>query len=293
MDRTMLRNSVAFRISSLTGLEWTPRGESVEVILNGRHIGNYYLCEQIKIDGNRVNVNEMSSTDVDGDAITGGYLMELDTYFDEVNKFKSGIKNLPYMFKEPDEETLNEQQFQYMQNYINTLEESLYDDAIFATREYAEYIDIDSYIDWWFVYELSVNSEPVHPKSCYMYKDKSSKLKAGPVWDFDWGTFIPDKGKTLNIRYALYYDRLFHDPMFVVRLKERWNLLKPEFEKVADFIEAEKNRLAKSAEINISMWPISSRNNGDETMEYDEAIERMKQAYEARIEWLDNEINNM
>ena len=23
------------------------------------------------------------------------------------------------------------------------------------------------------------------------YKDRGDKLKAGPVWDFDWGTFVP------------------------------------------------------------------------------------------------------
>lgn len=45
LDRTMMRNSAAFYISEQTDLAWTPRGEFVEVVLNGRHKGNYYLCE--------------------------------------------------------------------------------------------------------------------------------------------------------------------------------------------------------------------------------------------------------
>jgi hypothetical protein len=53
-------------------------------------------------------------------------------------------------------------------------------------REYADYIDIDTYIDWWLVHELAFNGEPNHPKSTYMHKDRNGKLKAGPVWDFDW-----------------------------------------------------------------------------------------------------------
>ena len=292
MDRTMLRNSVAFKISELTGLEWTPRGESVEVVLNGKHAGNYYLCEQIKIDENRVNVNEMASTDVEGDAITGGYLMELDTYFDEVNKFKSGVRGLPYMFKEPDEETLNTQQFEYMENYVKELEKALYDDEMFATRKYADYIDIDSYIDWWFVYELAQNSEPGHPKSCYMFKDKMGKMKAGPVWDFDCATFIPNKGR-YSTRNSIYYGRLFEDPVFVQRVKERWNTLKAKFDTVSDYIEMEKNRLLKSADINIGMWPISIRINEDETLPFNDAVERMKAAYNAKLQWLDIQINNM
>ena len=76
MDRTLLRNDVSFQIAKQTCMEWTPRGKFVEVVLNGKHIGNYYLCEQIKVDANRVNIAKMETTDVSGDALTGGYLME-------------------------------------------------------------------------------------------------------------------------------------------------------------------------------------------------------------------------
>ena len=41
------------------------------------------------------------------------------------------------------------------------------------------------------------------------------------------------------------------------------------------------------------MWPISSRINGDETMAFDEAVERLKKAYLDKLEWLDQQINNM
>ena len=53
-DRTLIRNAVAFEISRNTGLAWTPNGKFVELVLNGNHIGNYYLCEQIKVDENRM-----------------------------------------------------------------------------------------------------------------------------------------------------------------------------------------------------------------------------------------------
>ena len=168
----------------------------------------------------------------------------------------------------------------------------LYEDDVFATGKYADYIDIDSYIDWWFVYELAQNSEPGHPKSCYMFKDKSSKMKAGPVWDFDCATFIPGKER-YSTRNSIYYGRLFNDPLFVQRVKERWNILKPKFETIGDFIDDEKNRLLKSADINIEMWPISIRVNEDETLPYNDAVERMKSAYNAKLQWLDIQIGNL
>lgn len=286
MDRTLLRNRVAFRMAQATCMEWTPRGEFVEVVLNGKHVGNYYLCEQIKIDENRVNIAEMEETDIAGDAVTGGYLLELDVNYDEVNKFKSPIKGLPFMFKEPDEDVLCEEQYNYMWHYVGILEAALYDDVRFMVREYADYIDIDTYIDWWLVHELAFNGEPNHPKSTYMHKDRNGKLKAGPVWDFDWGTFQPSS-QPFRIAESVYYGRLLQDPVFVQRVKERWNALKPKFEEIPDFIDAEKQKLQKSDQINIQMWPISSRTNGDETLSYEDAVARMKNAFKVRLQKID------
>ena len=288
MDRTMLRNRVAFRISEMTDLAWTPRGEFVEVILNGEHKGCYYLCEQIKIDENRVNIAELEDTDNEGDTVTGGYLMELDKYYDELFKFKSSIMQLPYMFKDPDE--ITDMQYQYMQNFINTLEEALYDDERFANREYAKYLDIDSFIDWWFVYELTGNYEPNAPKSVYMYKDRLRPLMAGPVWDFDWGTFMTWKTKYYSVNKAIYFERLFQDPTFKTRIKERWNLLKPNFETVGAYIDEEASKLIISDSINSPMWPITQNINGDETMSFLESVSLMKDNYNAKLNWLDKQI---
>ena len=289
MDRTLLRNRVAFQIANSTGLDWNPHGEFVDVILNGKHIGNYYLCEHIKVDKNRVNINELDEDATEGDGITGGYIMELDVYYDEVNKFKSAIRQLPYMFKDPDE--VNEQQFAYMQNYINTMEVSLYNDEELAAGKFMEYMDIDSYIDWWFVHELAENGEPGHPKSTYMVKDKLGKLKAGPAWDFDWGTFLPGAGFT--VKGALYYPRLFQNSTFVARVKERWALLKPEFDKISAFIESEGERISPSEKMNHLMWPITQTVNGDESMNYEEAVKRMRKAYEEKLQWLDGAISKL
>ena len=291
MDRTLLRNHIAFEISKASGLDWTPRGEFVEVILNGKHQGNYYLCEQIKIDENRVNINKMEDSDIEGDAITGGYLMELDTYFDEVHKFKSSIKQLPYMFKEPDEDALNEQQKNYMINYVNTLEEVLYDDAKFATRDYADYLDVDSFIDWWFVQELAGNAESSHPKSVYMHKDTAGKLKAGPVWDFDWGTFVRSG---FEVKSALYYERLFSDPVFVARVKELWTLRYHGFLSVANVIAEKAVELENSAMLNTALWPLLNQVvNGDEQMSYKDAVNRMQTRYTTKFYWLDWQIKIM
>lgn len=289
MDRTLLRNRVAFQIALSTGMAWNPHGEFVDVVLNGKHIGNYNLCEHIKVDKNRVNINELDEEVIEGEGITGGFIMELDVYFDEVYKFKSAVRQLPYMFKDPDE--VNEQQFAYMQNYVNAMEASIYNDEELAAGKFMEYMDIDSYIDWWFVHELAENGEPGWPKSTYMYKDKGDKLFAGPAWDFDWGTFRPGAGFT--VKGALYYPRLFQNATFIARVKERWTLLKPEFDKISAFIESEAQRISQSEKMNHSMWPITQTVNGDENMTFEEAVQRMKSSYEEKLQWLDLAISKM
>lgn len=286
LDRTSMRNHIAFHIAKQTDLDWTPRGEFVEVVLNGKHKGTYYLCEQIKVDENRVNISDLTDEDP-----SGGFLMELDVYFDEAYKFHSSVYGLPYMFKDPDEVTEAQQSF--MQDYITTLEWALYDDGRFAEREYVEYLDVDSFIDWWFVHELTGNSEPYHPKSTYMHKDRGGLLKAGPVWDFDWETFVPYKTSGYVIQGAVYYGRLFQDEAFVARVKERWALLKPRFDAVADFIDSEAERLAPAIKENMVMWPIDVVVNQDESLSFEAAVDRMKTSYKNKLNWLNRHIENM
>lgn len=285
LDRTLLRNHVSFRIAMQTDLAWTPRGEFVEVVLNGKHIGNYYLCEHIKVDKNRVDIHELEETDVDG-----GFMMEIDTYYDEPFKFKSAKRQFPYMFKDPDE--VNDAQFAFMRDFIDNLEGALYDKSRFAAREYADYLDIDSFVDWWITYELTGNTETKHPKSTYVYKDKGGKLKAGPVWDFDWKTYRLNNEEWVT-KTHLYYDVLFTDPVFVAAVKERWNLYETKLRAIPQFIEAEAQRIRNSEEVNHQMWPVTQNTNEDINLSFSEAVARMKMSYEAKLEFMDKEIANL
>lgn len=287
MDRTLMRNSVSFEVARQTDLAYTPRGAFVEVVLNGNHLGNYYLCEQIKIDENRVNVAELEDSDTQEPTITGGYLMELDTYYDEVNKFKTKHRSLPVNFKEPDEEVLNSQQKNYVEQYFNRIEDILYASA---QGDYNDYIDTESFIDWWLVHELTGNFEPLHPKSSYMHKDRNGKLAAGPVWDFDWATFIPNRNN-FGITISIWYDKLFEDPAFKASVKARWKTLKPRFESVIPFIDAQAAYIRQSAIVDGNMWPITMTVNGDEKMTFDNAVLRLREAYAQRIITLDRLIN--
>lgn len=294
MDRTLLRNRVAFYLSEQTSLEWTPKSEYVELILNGKHLGQYLLCEQVRVDNDRIDITEMSPQDNSGSAITGGYLLELDFHYDNEWQWRTS-RNIPFAVKYPDEEDLTNEQYQWIMNHIAEVEGVLYG-GNYRNEEsgYRQYIDAQSFVDYWLIYEICVNHELANPGSVYLSKDRSGKLVAGPIWDFDWGTFSfnasPQAQYGLFMQHAWWYDRLFDDPDFKALASERWALLKPHFESVFDFIERERDYISRSWDSNFSLWGISTNINGDEQLSKEQATDRLIEITRRRIEIIDSKL---
>ena len=152
-----------------------------------------------------------------------------------------------------------------------------------------DYIDVDSFADWWIVMELTGIWEPNHPKSTYMYKDKGGKLMMGPVWDFDWETYMPMNW--FRSSDALYYGRLLQDQRFRDKVKERWGMFEDDFRTLPEFIREEAERIRISESVNHKMWPIYQYINHDENMSFDDAVNSMIKAYESKLEWMDKEFS--
>lgn len=292
IDRTMMRNDAAFYLGQHSSLAWTPHGVFVELVLNGEHKGCYYLCEQIRIDENRLDINEMppSAEMAEGDDITGGYILELDTYYDEVNKFRSAVKDFPVNVNTPDADDIGTRQFIYIRDYFNEAETVLYGSGwLDPEKGYKNYIDLQSFADIYLISELIYHYEWIHPKSTFIYKDRGGKLCAGPMWDYDWLTFTQESG--WHCRNYLWYPRLFEDPEFRAVLKERWQALYPVFAATGNYISEKSKTLKKSAELNWSMWTNNEGPNDDKSMSYDAAVSLMISRFNRRLAWLNDEIN--
>ena len=284
MDRTLLRNDVTFAIARQI-FAWAPRGEFVELYINGEHRGNYYLCEQIRIDKNRVDIDEIKDSDND---VTGGYILEFDTHSpDEKNHFFTKYKNFPVEIKEPDDDVIYSHEhpaFVYIQDYINNIEET-FENGTF--EEVQKLIDVQSFADFWLINELVGNQEPKWPKSCYFYKKRNGLLYAGPVWDYDWGTFRPNK-EVMGLTSTLWYGYLCEYDEFRVLLKKRWQELKPYFESVQHYIDKKADFIKASNEKNFAMWPTTFTVNEDESLSFDQAIARMRDVYLERFARIDS-----
>lgn len=289
MDRTLLRNDVSFEMGRRI-MSYAPRGEFVELYLNGKYQGNYYLCEQIKPDKNRVNVDEEN----------GGYILEFDTYgpSDEINYFYTPVRNYPVTIKEPDEEVITSWEhpvYTYIYDYVGSIENLLHEDSD-RTRwaEVEELLDITSYIDWWLIHEITHNFEPNHPKSSYMHKMPEGKLFAGPVWDFDWETFTTSS-TSVEITGSIWYRYLFKYPEFKEAVKHRWSEVKESLETIPEYITEMAKYLEDSNEVNHYQWPITDNMNinGDIHMGYQESIDRMVSVYKNRMKIVDTYISKL
>ena len=311
-DKSLLRNIVAFEISNIVDMSWTPKSVSVDYYMNGTYRGVYTLTEHVRVADERLDLDLVSENDNSGEALTGDYFLELDFHFDEPSKFRTSTMNLPIMFKDPDEPTPN--QFEYVQNYFNTADSVLYSENFKDAAEgYRKYIDVESFINYYIIHELSKNVDGNFRGSCHMALRKNGKIELPMVWDFDIAFGNADhltweQGATSNDWRGWYiktqspwFDQLFKDPVFVAELKTRWNELKPQLATIPDFIRTQADALNEAQARNFGPkpqgagWNINSEewNTKRPIVSYQNEINFLVNFVEKRFEWLDTEINKL
>ena len=341
LDRSMIRNLVGFEMAKATtrawkagsideGMIWNPSGKSVELVIDGRHVGNYLLCEQIKIGSKRLNIND-AYEDLVADGKSSnfedcGYLVEFDVMQDENYK---GVtrRGITWQLKD---DVLPDSYATLIGTKIQAIEDAIKGGDFSA---YSQLIDIPSFIDQWFVVELAMNREYTEPRSLYSYYNGGNdKLHAGPVWDFDRGTFqnptnawqmgssrvksydaflsssskvSRSGGYKENQQPCLWYPLLMNDHEFVTMVKARWEVLKPYLEAVTSEIERLGQENALSWQYESAMWPGTASDlnagypsgfsdfSGDENLtSYDAVIQNLIKCYSARLDGMNTLINS-
>lgn len=297
-DKTLMRNAVAFEMGKLFGADFTPKGRFIDVVMNGQYIGNYYLTQQVEVDTSRVNIVDIKSKDNTGDAVTGGYLLELDQRLDADFYFFTH-HGLPMTINTPS--AITPQQLDYITNYVNATEDALFAGNFADPDEgYAKYINVDSFISWFLVKELVKDNDGKDYSSIYYYKDRNGKLGMGPVWDFDLSLGNTDYSDCKNpqgwwVRNSVWFSRLFEDPAFKQRVKNKWNDLKAQkIPSLLTFMDQKATYLGSSQYHNFTKWDILNTYvwpNPVVTGTYLGEISYTKNWLSQRIAWMDAEIN--
>jgi hypothetical protein len=165
---------------------------------------------------------------------------------------------------------------------------------------YRKYLDVDSFIDWYLVNEITKNQDASFLTSVFMYYN-GEKYCMGPVWDFDislgnYKDYPGEYSDGFHIKNSVWISRLFEDPDFVAQTKDRWNAKKHEFFALPQYIDeraaylnaAQTQNFRKWDILGVSVWP-----NVVVPGNYQGEIAYLKSWLVARLAWLDTAINEL
>jgi hypothetical protein len=289
-DKSLLRNTISFEMGYLSNLDWTPKSSFAEVFINDEYNGTYNITEKVEEGSNRVNIGE------------DGFLLEIDqlerldaddVYF-YTSRFLVGIK-------EPELERDSEQ-YTYIRNHINEFESALFASS-FADpiNGYAKYIDVDSFVDWYLISEITKNVDSKDFSSIYFNVIPGEKIKMGPLWDFDLSFGNVDYADSRHsegfwVKDHAWMRRLLTDTVFVEKVKTRFAYFKDNQNLILDKIDAYAIKLnlaqqendAKWKTLGIYVWP-----NPIWYDTYSEEVTHLKTWYNQRMAWLDEALNNL
>ncbi len=315
-DKSFLRDAIAYELGNDMG-SYAPGTRLCEVFINGDYHGVYWLEEKIKRDKNRVDIKKLNPADTLGDALTGGYLLKVDRDDGEGSYFFSNhsgtFENMAplIVYEDPEGQDLHPKQKAYISNYFHQFENALYgDDFTDAEIGYRAYVDINSAIDFFIVYELGHNVD-AYRLSTFFYKDRSSVdslFHFGPLWDFNlafgnvdycesqWveGWAYEHSGGCSNT--PRWWARFLEDPYYQDRLKCRYDSLRQTVlstEAILHYIDSTGLLLEESADRNYDRWPILSRYVwpnffiGDT---YQQELDYLRQWLNGRLDWMDANI---
>ncbi|HPE95919.1 MAG TPA: CotH kinase family protein, partial [Bacillota bacterium] len=241
-DKTLMRNKLSYDFARAIGIEYTSNCEYVDLYVNGTYVGNYLLAESIGVGEDRVDL----------DIENNDFLFEFEPWigYSNVDAYRTPRYGVLLGYNDRDYPT--EENIAYLNTFFTAFEEALhmrdYDDV-------AQYIDVDSFVNFYIVNELFKNVDFGTSSTRYYIKD--GKLYAGPVWDLDLSagncsaeyytgynnvTSSGDSTEKLYC-YAQWYGRLLEIPKFKQKVYARYLELQPQIVNLTTDNALGKNRI--------------------------------------------------
>lgn len=319
-DKTLMRNVLAYKLANDMG-RYASRTQFCEVVLNGDYHGVYMLMEKIKRDKNRVNISKMEPTDISGDALTGGYIIKIDKlegsdtdgWYSTFLPYPGAWQRIYYQYDTPKLEDLAPEQISYIKNFVFTFE-NLMTKPEYADPQngYAQYIDIDSFVDYFILNEISRNVDG-YRLSTFMHKDRDSKggkLKMGPAWDYDLafgnadyynGAMLADwqvdfRVQSDGFQIPFWWQKLMQDSTFTSRVYARWRELRTnvlEISRVHAYLDSMAAYIDEAQKRNFERWPILGTYvwpNAFIGQTYAEELNYLKEWLNLRMLWMEARI---
>ena len=315
-DKSLMRNAVVFELGEKLN-RYTTRRRYCEVFINNDYQGVYMLMENIKRDANRVDIAKLLPEDIEGDELTGGYILKVDKF---TGDFEGGW-NSPYptvggeehfiQFHKPEADDLNAPQMEYIEGHITAFEDALAGpDFADPVLGYKPFVDMNSFVDLYLINELSKNIDG-YRLSTYFYKQKDSnggKIVMGPWWDYNLALGNVDYCEGANTEgfevdtdcgnaNPFWWERMLEDPAYRDLTRCLWDdyrsaawsneSIHSTIDSLAALLEeAHVRDFARWPRLGEYVWP-----NAFIGQTYEEELEYMRDWIDDRLAWLDANIS--
>ena len=188
-DKSLIRNKLTFDLSNAIGYK-ASNVKFYNLYINNDYKGLYVLMEKIKRDENRVNIAKL-----EGDNVEGGYIIKIDkptsdgegcsTCYEDSFSFRSTYDENGYLsddspiyfiYHYPKPEDIFNNQKDHISSIINQFETVLASDNFDnADTGYQSLIDIDSFIDFFIINEITKNIDGYRLSTCLLYTSPSPR----------------------------------------------------------------------------------------------------------------------
>lgn len=279
LDPSLLKNHFTYKLAKEMRMNYGVTGTFIDLYVNKKYIGNYYLVPKISIDKNIVDLK-------DDDAI----LVELDNnYYKEEDYVTSKLENDHFIVKDSNNDDYKDDLDVFMDKYNEV--EKLIKEKNFKDLE--KIIDMDSFVKYYIITEFSLNIDGLQ-SSLYLYMDgHDDKIHVGPVWDYDIAynnSFLRDITKfpiKNRIRYEKHTSLLLYNlckiDEFNKLVKKTWNDdVKRVYKKNISSLNKEYKKLYLSGKYNNEHWKFVS---------FEKSYNMYKKWLNDRYQIFDNEIN--
>lgn len=310
LDSSGIRNYMAYNIGGQI-FPYTPEAKFCEVIMKDGDVyhyrGLYLLTETVKKAEGRVNI---ATFDPDEDPMSYIICRDRSDATSTTLSTWASEQQLCYgwfTFKYPKEELLTDDVVQRIEEQISEIEQVIYSDDYETFMTYSQYIDVESFVDYFVVNEFFMNYDAGN-NSTYYYQDYAHKFSMGPLWDYDncWDNYIGSVGDADYVPFVLrpWFEKLVQDPQFVNKICERYAELRKTIfstEYTESFIDETVAYLGNAMARDRSRWrtvyeerymlDIVEEGQGyvidRNRTTYEEEIVRLKDMIRSHGEWLD------
>jgi hypothetical protein len=271
-------------MGKMSKLDYTPRAHHVDMFLNGRFFGNYVMTERPELTDERMNIG------------SDGIILNIGS--EESGKYFYGnYLERPVTVMAPGSPSAETVAYasEFVINAENALFSSNFTDA---SSGWQKYMDMDSFVDWYLINEIAKNQDGAFKTNCLMNLARGGKLKMGPLWDFE-EAFVNSKNTSAEgfvVKNVNWYARLFQDPAFVAKVKERFDYFYNKQQDIISEINANAEYLKYSVKEDNYRWNTYAdytSNTVSVWMAYGSLVDSMKLWLVARMDWLKKEFDAM